>query len=75
MKVNLRRVEVKRKVKFDIGETVWIKTCIDQFPRQITGYIIRLHSVVYCVSQAGAETVAYDYELTDINPLFQNNNQ
>jgi len=50
---------------FKIGEIVYLKTDEAQNKRMITGYTIRLKSIIYLVSYFNEEYQCYDYELTN----------
>jgi hypothetical protein len=50
---------------FKIGEIVYLKTDDAQNKRMITGYTIRLKTIVYLVSCFHEEYHCYDYELTN----------
>lgn len=53
-----------RKVKFLIGETVYLRTDPDQMERLVTGLIIRPGSNLYLLS-SGVETSShYDFEIS-----------
>lgn len=48
---------------FDIGETVYLLTDVDQLPRIVTGYLVRKDMIIYYLSQACSETTHYDFEI------------
>jgi hypothetical protein len=52
------------KNAFDFGDTVYLATDPEQFPRMVTGLIVRPHGVLYFVSCNTEETTHYDFELS-----------
>ena len=55
---------IKVDVAYQYGETVYLKTDTDQLPRMVTGYVLRLDSVIYYLSCGTSETMHYDIEIT-----------
>lgn len=50
--------------KFKIGDFVYLVTDIDQLPRIVTGYYIRLDSITYGLSFGSGESFHYDFEIS-----------
>jgi hypothetical protein len=50
--------------KFNLKETVYLKTDPDQLPRIVTGILIRPSHVVYYLISGIEETGHYDFEIT-----------
>lgn len=53
-----------RKLKFLIGETVYLITDPDQFERVVTGIIVRPGSNLYLVAHVMDTSAHYDFELS-----------
>ena len=53
------------KIEFNIGDTVYLKTDIDQYKRMITGYTVREGAVMYLLSFGSEETSHYELEISD----------
>jgi len=50
---------------YDLGDTVFLKTCLDQFPRIVTGIIIRPNgTLVYECSFVMGSSQHYDFEMS-----------
>jgi len=61
--------------KFNIGDTVYLQTDIDQKKRLVTGYYVRKTSISYLLSCGTDESTHYDFEITeDINVLITSTN-
>jgi len=61
--------------KFKIGDSVYLKTDIDQQKRLVTGYYIRMNSITYLLSCGVSESTHYDFEITeDIDVLVTSTN-
>tara|TARA_R110000824_G_scaffold201352_1_gene385352 strand:+ start:589 stop:792 length:204 start_codon:yes stop_codon:yes gene_type:complete len=66
-----------RKIIFEIGDYVYLKTDIDQYKRIVTGYTVRDDSekVVYLLSLGEDETSHYTCEIsTEIDIMLKTNN-
>lgn len=62
-------------VKFKIGDTVYLRTDIDQKKRLVTGYYIRETSTSYLLSCGTEESTHYDFEISDkVDVLITSNN-
>lgn len=51
-------------IKFAIGETVYLKTDIEQHARFVTGINIRECGIMYCLMFINIESWHYAFELT-----------
>ena len=51
--------------KYDIGQTVYLKTDKDQLERIITSIQISYNNLLYRLSCVDTETWHYDFELSD----------
>jgi len=49
--------------KFQFGQTVFLKTDIDQFPRILTKMLLTPVGITYCLSAGCIETWHYDIEI------------
>ena len=54
-----------KDISFNIGDTVYLKTDIDQHKRMVTGYTVRNDGVVYLLSFGSEETSHYELEISD----------
>lgn len=52
--------------KFEIGEIVYIKTDVEQFPCQVVELIVSKTNIMYVVSRNLDTFKFYDYELSDV---------
>lgn len=50
--------------KFNIAETVYLKTDQEQKPRLVTGLTVRQSEISYALSCGESETHHYDFEIT-----------
>jgi len=50
--------------KFNIGDTVYLKTDIEQYKRIVTGYTVRCESIIYLVTLGEDENSHYDFEMS-----------
>ena len=50
---------------FEIGQTVYLKTDIDQLPRLVYKFIVYRDSILYAVTQGITETEHYDFEMSE----------
>jgi hypothetical protein len=61
--------------KFEIEQTVYLKTDIEQKERIVTGFYVRNTSITYGLSCGTEETFHYDFEITvNVNILKRTNN-
>jgi len=51
-------------LKFDIGQTVYLRTDINQLERLVTGIIIRPDGITYTLVNGSDESYHYDFEIT-----------
>jgi len=51
-------------LKFDIGQTVYLKTDINQLERLVTGINIRPDGITYTLVNGSDESYHYDFEIT-----------
>lgn len=56
---------MSEKIKFNIGDVVFLKTDCDQLPRIITGILIRPTSFLYYLSNSTNETSHYEIEFSN----------
>lgn len=57
--------------KFAIGQTVFLHTDPDQFPRIVTGYVVRPQGIIeYKLSSGESETVHFDIEISVDQSVF-----
>lgn len=52
------------ELKYDFGDSVYLKTDIDQFERIVTGMTLREGSTVYLLSLGTEETAHYYCEIS-----------
>ena len=52
------------RVKFNIGQDVYLKTDTDQHKRIVTGYIVRDFGVVYLITHETDENEHYECEIS-----------
>ena len=57
-------------IKYFLGQSVYIRTDMEQYERIITGINIRPTGVVYVLSFAELESYHYDFEISDEPNLF-----
>lgn len=58
--------------KFNIGDTVYLKTDKDQLPRIVTSIRIFPTGVCYCLSQGTTDTIHYEIEISEeINIVYK----
>ena len=57
-------VEEKYLLKYNIGDSVYLKTCTDQYERIVTAILIRQSGIMYSLSQACNESYHYDFEIS-----------
>ena len=50
--------------KFEIGNTVYLVTDIDQFPRLVTGFLVRKYDIMYELSSGQFCSNHMDFEIT-----------
>ena len=50
--------------KFSIGQTVYLKTDIEQLPRIVYKFIVYRDSILYAVTQGVNESEHYDFEIS-----------
>ncbi|MCE7039199.1 hypothetical protein [Dyadobacter sp. CY312] len=60
--------------KFDIGETVYLKTDIDQYERLVTGFRVRETSIVYYLSMETKETEHFHFEISRVRDVLKSLN-
>lgn len=65
--------KVKIEIDFDVEDTVFLKTDVDQFPRLVTGVLLRGGHAKYLIRYADEEeSEHFHYELSDtIDPLIK----
>lgn len=51
-------------LEFNIRDTVYLVTDPDQFPRIITGYIVREAGIIYFVAKGMEESTHYGFEIS-----------
>ena len=51
-------------LKFDIGQTVYLRTDTNQLERLVTGINIRPNGITYALTNATDESYHYDFEIT-----------
>ena len=62
----INKLSSGHKIEFKIGQTVFIKTDKEQYPRVVTGIALRpSNSVTYCLAQNVTETWHYGFEISD----------
>lgn len=52
------------RIKFNIGQTVYLKTDADQLERLVTGINIRPNGISYALTSGTNESYHYDFEIT-----------
>ncbi len=53
------------KIKFELGQTVYVKTDPDQLERLVTGITLRPNNqVCYALSFIGSEVWCYEFEIS-----------
>lgn len=52
--------------KFEIGQIVFLKTDVDQYPRMVTRLNVAPNVITYCLSFGTSESWHYDNEISDI---------
>ena len=52
--------------KFEIGQIVYLKTDIDQYPRMITRLSIAPGLITYCLALGSIESWHYDNEISEV---------
>ncbi len=50
---------------FDIGQTVYLKTDVDQVPRMVVRYSVTKETVLYILASGEKETTHYDIEISE----------
>jgi len=62
-------------VNFEIGDTVYLQTDIEQLKRLVTGFHIRKYDVLYSLSCGINESSHYDFEISrEVNVLITTTN-
>jgi len=62
--------EITIKVEFKIGQIVYFKVdTVDQQPWMIRSYKVTAKDVLYVVTTALDESIAYGFELTEEKPI------
>ena len=51
--------------KFEIGQTVYLKTDTEQLPRIVYKFIVYQNSILYALTQGVTETEHYDFEMAE----------
>lgn len=51
--------------KFDIGQTVYLKTDTEQIKRMVTGFTVTKNDLIYEVSCGTIVSKHYDYEMSE----------
>jgi hypothetical protein len=59
--------------KFNIGDTVYLKTDTDQNERIVTGLNIRLNSISYALSCGENESYHYEFEISKEKNILKKN--
>lgn len=57
------------KLKFEIGQTVYLKTDIEQRKRLVTGYKVRPNIVMYYLSFGMEESQHFEIEISDTEDI------
>ena len=52
------------RIKYNIGQTVYLRTDADQLERLITGINIRPNGISYALTNGTNESYHYDFEIT-----------
>lgn len=52
--------------KFNIGETIFLKTDIDQLPRIVIGYTVRAFTIMYDLACGNSSSWHYDIEISKV---------
>ena len=51
--------------KFNLGDIVYLKTDTEQYPRMVTGIVIRANNnILYYLTKSDYETLHYDFEIS-----------
>ena len=51
--------------KFDLGQTVYLKTDKEQLPRIVVRLFVTHHNILYSLAQGTGETSHYDIEISE----------
>ena len=57
-------VDEKYELKYNIGDSVYLKTDTDQYERIVTAILIRQCGIMYSLSQATNDSYHYDFEIS-----------
>jgi hypothetical protein len=57
--------EITIKVKFEIGQIVYLATDTEQRPAMVIEYVVSEKEILYTISKDGLTINAYDYQLRE----------